>query len=133
MSSQDELYRQAIAEFAGALERLARGYEANADRRRDLLQEIHIALWRSFRLFDGRCALGTWIYRVAHNTATTHATRRRKTLPTLVTLDGIDPISIDDDRDERIDRQRALDRLLVLIHQLEPLDRQVVLLYLEGM
>jgi DNA-directed RNA polymerase specialized sigma24 family protein len=33
------------------------------------LQEIRIALWRSFANFDGRCSLRTWVYRVAHNTA----------------------------------------------------------------
>src|SRR5688572_2111714 len=41
----DDLYGKAAAEFGGALERLARGYEADSDRRRDLLQEIHVALW----------------------------------------------------------------------------------------
>ncbi len=54
-SQQDEAYRAAAAEFGPALERLARGYEAEPDRRRDLLQDIHFALWRSFALFDGRC------------------------------------------------------------------------------
>ena len=32
-----------------ALGRLARGYEADSEKRRDLLQEIHLALWRSFK------------------------------------------------------------------------------------
>ena len=42
------------AEYGGALERLARAYERDADKRRDLLQEIHVALWRSLARFDGR-------------------------------------------------------------------------------
>jgi N-acetylneuraminic acid mutarotase len=36
---------------------------------RDLLQEIHFQLWRSFAHFDHRCSLRTWVYRVAHNVA----------------------------------------------------------------
>jgi RNA polymerase sigma-70 factor (ECF subfamily) len=133
MSSQDELYGQATAEFGAALERIARGYEADADRRRDLLQQIHVALWTSFRLFDGRCSLGTWIYRVAHNTAISQLTPHRARMPALVTLEDIDASASADDRDDQFDRQRALERLFVLIHRLEPLDRQVILLYLEGM
>ena len=43
-TEQDERYRGAAAEYGGALERLARAYEADPDWRRDLLQEIHLAL-----------------------------------------------------------------------------------------
>jgi RNA polymerase sigma-70 factor (ECF subfamily) len=31
-----------------------------------------------------------------------------------------------------LDDRRALDRMMVLIHRLDPFDRQVILLYLEG-
>ncbi|MBS0359912.1 MAG: RNA polymerase, partial [Proteobacteria bacterium] len=39
---QDERYAAAAAEFGPALERLARGYEANPEARRDLVQDIHL-------------------------------------------------------------------------------------------
>jgi RNA polymerase sigma-70 factor (ECF subfamily) len=68
-SRQDELYEQAAAAYGAALERLARAYEAEPESRRDLMQDIHVALWRSFELFDSRCSIRTWVYRVAHNTA----------------------------------------------------------------
>lgn len=83
----DELYRQTTADFGPALGRLAGAYEADPDRRRDLLQEIHFALWRSFESFDGRCSLRTWIYRVAHNTAVSHVFRRRRAGNHLVSLE----------------------------------------------
>jgi DNA-directed RNA polymerase specialized sigma24 family protein len=57
ISTQDELYRETAETYGGAMERLARAYEADADLRRDLVQEIHVALWRSFRGFDGRCSV----------------------------------------------------------------------------
>ena len=50
-SSQEELYKQAASNYGAALERLAHAYELNAETRRDLVQEIHIALWRSFAGF----------------------------------------------------------------------------------
>ena len=40
----DELYEEAAATYGAALDRLARAYEADPDKRRDLLQEIHLAL-----------------------------------------------------------------------------------------
>ena len=79
--TQDVLYREAADTYAAALERLARAYEADADQRRDLVQEIHIALWRSFAGFDGRCSLRTWVYRVAHNAATSYVIRQRRARP----------------------------------------------------
>src|ERR1700744_4082887 len=79
MSAQNDLYRRAVNEHGAALERVARSYEAGPEDQRDLLQEIHIALWRSFAGFDERCSLRTWAYRVAHNIAVTHICRSRKT------------------------------------------------------
>ena len=43
----DALYERIAADYGVALERLARGYERDPERRRDLLQEVHIAVWRS--------------------------------------------------------------------------------------
>jgi RNA polymerase sigma factor (sigma-70 family) len=57
---------------------LARNYEAGPEDRLDLLQEIHIVLWRSLAGFDGRCSLRTWVYRIAHNVAVSHILRSRK-------------------------------------------------------
>lgn len=56
---REELYETAIREFGRALDRLAAGYEADPEKRHDLRQEIHLQLWRSFEVFDGRCSLKT--------------------------------------------------------------------------
>ena len=128
----DRLYEKAAAEYGAALERLARGYERDADKCRDLLQEIHVALWRSFHGFDSRCSLRTWVYRVAHNTATSQVLRPMTKAPSFVPLDGIDPITDPIVGEETLDRQRTLDRLYELIHRLDARDRQVMLLYLES-
>lgn len=130
---RDALYRTAAETYGAALERLARGYEAHADLRRDLLQEIHVAIWRSFGVFDGRCSLRTWVYRVAHNVAASHVQRSlRRSKMTLVGLDECDVQAAPDDVLDDVDRRVTLDRLMQLIHQLRPLDRQLMLLYLEG-
>lgn len=133
-SGRDEYYRQAAAEYGAALERLAYAYEADADRRRDLVQEIHLALLRSFESFDGRCSLRTWVYRVAHNVATSHVIRQsRRNAPTFLTLEEAESQAHVESVEISADREGARARLLKLIQRLEPLDRQLMLAYLEGM
>jgi RNA polymerase sigma-70 factor, ECF subfamily len=131
--ARDALYAEAAVRFGPALERLARAYEPDAERRRDLLQEIHVALWRSFASFDGRCSVRTWVYRVAHNVATSQVTRRRANVPILVTLDELDTAPTADDLERALDQQRGLERLMTLVQRLKPLDRQIMLLYLEDL
>ena len=80
-------YAEAARTFGAALERLAAAYERDPEARRDLLQEIHVALWRSLARYDGRCSLRTWVYRVAHNTAISRVVRPRAAAPTLVAMD----------------------------------------------
>jgi len=131
---QEELYREASISYGAALERLARAYESDRESCRDLLQEIHIALWRSLATFAGRCSLRTWVYRVAHNVATSHVIRdHRARSQEMVSLEVLDVTPGKDDVEANADRNRAMQRLLALIQRLTPLDRQVILLYLEDM
>jgi len=131
-NDQDQLYIQAQAEHGESMRRLVRGYEADADRQRDLLQEMHIELWRSLKRFDHRCSLRTWVYRVANNVGADHITKRRKASERFVELDALsaDPTAQAGEAQER--RREELGELQALIHRLAPLDRQIILLYLEG-
>jgi RNA polymerase sigma-70 factor (ECF subfamily) len=132
--TQERRYQAAAAEFGPALERLARGYEADPDQRRDLVQEIHVALWRSFETFDGRCSVRTWTYRVAHNVATSHALKRRRLrLDRLVSLEEVAEPPAGDDPEAAVGERQVLARLMALIGALKPADRQVMLLYLEDL
>jgi RNA polymerase sigma-70 factor (ECF subfamily) len=128
---QDALHEQAAASYGAAIERLARAYEPDPDRRRDLVQDIHVAPWRSFAGFDGRCSLRTWLYRVAHNVVTSEVLRRRGKAPALVSLDALASMPDGHDGERAAGRHMALERLLALVQTLEPLDRRVILLYLE--
>ena len=129
---QDALYQQAIIEHGAMIRRLGCGYEADPGRRGDLLQEIHLELWRSFELFDGRCALRTWVYRVAHNVAAAHIVRQRRTAARLVEMEALDTEPACAGGEAQAEDRHAAERLLGLIHQLRPADRQIILLYLEG-
>lgn len=127
-------FEETVATYGVALERLARAYEANPEIRRDLLQEILIALWQSFDGFDNRCSLRTWVYRVAHNTAASHVTRRlRMKNQFLAALEDVPEPADGRESENAAVEQDALAKLYELIHQLKPLDRQVMVAYMEGM
>lgn len=132
-TNQDQLYQEAATAFSAALERLARAYEADPLRRQDLLQDMHLALWRSFEHFAQRCSLRTWVYRVAHNVATSHLIRRQRIYARLVSLEEVESVAIRQEDQFGVDRRMLRERLLRLIERLKPTDRQVVLSYLEGM
>jgi RNA polymerase sigma-70 factor (ECF subfamily) len=131
--SQDELYQDAADKYGSALERLARAYEADPEKRRDLIQEIHLQLWRSFQRFDARCSLRTWVYRVAHYVAASHVLRERRIFSNLVSLEELEMLPDKDHGQLAADQHINLERLSMLIQQLKPLDRQVIISYLEGM
>jgi RNA polymerase sigma-70 factor (ECF subfamily) len=133
-NEQDRWYLEAVAEYGTALDRLARAYEADPEKRRDLLQDVHLALWRSFQGFDGRCSLRTWVYRVAHNAAATYVIRQRRSRASaLVSLEELEMLADHAEGQRAADRRLSLERLFELIQQLKPLDRQVILSYLEGL
>lgn len=129
--NQERLYVLAVSDYGTALDRLSRSYEADPDKRQDLLQDVHLAIWRSLELFDERCSLRTWVYRVAHNVGASHVIRQRRVGARLVGLDAVESLSGDSDTEGSLDRQLMVERLYALIWQLRPLDRQIMLLYLE--
>jgi RNA polymerase sigma-70 factor, ECF subfamily len=125
-----ELYDTAVREFGRALDRLAAGYEADPEKRGDLRQDIHFQLWRSLELYDGRCSLKTWAFRVAHNVGVSYVNRERRKNSRLVNLEEIGQTAAAGSEPD-IDQQRALEQLSGFIQQLKPLDRQIMICYLE--
>src|SRR4051794_190186 len=130
----DALFERVAAEFAPPLARLARAHEADPSLQQDLLQEIHLALWRSLPSFGGRCSLRTWVYRVAHNVAATHVLRRRRRVDrNLVGLDEVEIPAQGLEVGASVDEARMLARIHELVQRLKPIDREVFVLYLEGL
>jgi RNA polymerase sigma-70 factor (ECF subfamily) len=133
-ATADALFESVAQEYAAPLARLARAHEADPALQQDLLQEIYIALWRSFPGFQNRCSLRTWVYRVAHNVAATHVVRaKRRRTSQLVNLDDVEIADQGADHGAAIDETRALARVSQLIQKLKPIDRQVIILHLEGL
>ena len=70
---------------------------------------------------------------MAHNVAASHVVRQQRTYAGLVSLEEIESVPVRQEGELGVDRSTALERLLRLIQRLKPVDRQVILPYLEGM
>jgi RNA polymerase sigma-70 factor, ECF subfamily len=64
--------------------------------------------------------------------AATHVLRQKRRSLALVGLEELENFPEETSGEQAVDRSHALDRLLKLIQRLNPLDRQVILAYLEG-
>lgn len=86
-----------------------------------------------FAQFDGRCSLRTWVYRVAHNVAIRHVSRQQRLRERLAGIESIEVMAAPDRVDLAASQSERLARLSSLIQRLRPLDRQIIVLYLEDL
>jgi RNA polymerase sigma-70 factor, ECF subfamily len=132
-ASPDDLYKHAAEQYGPSPDRLTTAYEADPEKRRDLRQDIHFQLWRSFQQYDARCSLRTWTYRIAHHVAASYVMREKRIFSTLVSLEELELLPDKDQGQFAAEQHINLTRLYMLIQQLKPLDRQVIISWLEGM
>lgn len=122
--TKEALLEQLLRSHDPALRRLARVYAGGTGEADDLYQDILLQLWRALPSFRGQSALGTWAYRVALNTALTWRRRAaRHERGVRATSDG---------QTAGAPRNEAL-LLEEFLQALGPVDRSILLLYMEGM
>jgi RNA polymerase sigma factor (sigma-70 family) len=120
-----------LATHGPALRRLIAAYERDAAAREDLLQEILLALWRALPRFRGDCAERTFVLRVAHNRALSHAFRRP---PRAAAIDEASEIADGRPTPEHLAAAaQSRERLLRALHRLPLTARQILTLTLEGL
>ena len=121
-------FGQLLERHRGIVLKIAHSYCRDTEDRRDLAQEIAAQLWRALPHWDRARPFSTWMYRVALNVAISHARSagERRHLP----LDEVAPDIVHDEADghEADDGLRALH---ACIAQLDPLNRALMLLYLD--
>lgn len=112
-----------LRRHAGLIHKIAYAYCRNATDREDVVQEIAVQLWRARDRYDPRFRETTWLYRIAINVAISYYRRERRHQhgdldEPLITVAPVPP-------DER------LASLLTMLDTLGPLDRALVVLYLD--
>lgn len=93
---------------------------------RDLYQDIVCNLWQGWGRMRGDSTEGTWVYRVALNTAVSQLRRHRRT-PVIVRLSDEMIATLADTRQEDL-----YDKLYRLIDRLDDTDKSLILLYLDN-
>jgi RNA polymerase sigma factor (sigma-70 family) len=111
--------------YNNLLWKVARSFASGADQD-DLHQELLLALWQAIPAFRGEAAGSTFVYRVAYNHALTWVRKRR---PAEVALhQAREPVSPDTAAN---DEEAQLELMYRHIRALPPVDRTLVLLYLD--
>jgi RNA polymerase sigma-70 factor (ECF subfamily) len=123
-------FGELLERHRGIVFKVANTYARHPDDRADLAQEIAAQLWRAFPAYDAGRTFSTWMYRIALNVAISFvrsdSQRRRHAVPL---DDGLHDVADGHAADPEADAQvRALYRFIA---QLDPLNRALLLLYLE--
>lgn len=123
-SEQNRLFEDWAMTYQGMVRSVARAF-ATGGERDELAREILAALWLAIPAFQGKCKPSTFVYRVAHNHALTWQRGRRNYQRKLEQYTFAGPLPADTGDTSRIEA------LYAAIHQLEGLDRSIILLYLD--
>lgn len=129
-----EQYLQLLEKHTPALRRLCNSYCESPPEAEDLFQEIALAVWIALARFRGEASERTWLYRIAHNIALTAAAKARKLGNREQPVeDHIDLPAASVDPESQLSETRKQQTLHRLVQELPFEDRQLVLLYLEGL
>jgi len=123
-----EAFIRLVQEHRGMLFKVCRLYCFTEPDRQDLFQEIIIQLWRSYPAFRGEAKFGTWLYRIALNTAIS-GLRKQQRLITPTDPERL-PTELQDIQ-YSTDQEEQLQLLYAAIEQLTEVEKALTMLYLE--
>jgi len=126
-AERERLFLELFHQHKPRMQRLCYGYTNSPAESEDLFQEIMTNVWNSLPSFRGDSQPGTWLYRIAVNTALMH---RRKRRPSEELTDVPDRSVTPHQNLEQQERLAALHRAIAT---LSDQDRLIVTLLLEGL
>ena len=122
-----EQFLDILEKNIGIIIKISRVYTKVEQDREDLINDITLELWKSFKSFKGNSKISTWIYRVALNISINYM--RRKKIHH----------SLNDFRKEETDSwlveheySSELEILYDCIDELNEFNKAIILLYLDG-
>jgi RNA polymerase sigma factor, sigma-70 family len=126
-SSVEKDFLDMLEKYKRVIYKVCYMYASDTAPLNDLYQETLLNLWRAYPSFRGDSQLATWIYRISLNTCISFL-RKSKHQAEAITL----PVNLEvfDDDDDG-DKSSRLCELYQLIQALNPLERALILLWLE--
>lgn len=125
MNADEQQFSQLVRENKSTIYTVCYMFSNNQDEVADLFQEVLIKLWKGYSTFESRSDIKTWIYRVALNTCISIDRKNKRRAKHQLSMD----INLFADKDAKTEQVSMLHRR---INQLQPLDRAIVLLWLEN-
>ena len=80
-AGDERAFRELFARSYPMMKRVARGYVASDAVAEEIVQDTWMAIITGIERFEGRSALGTWMFSILTNQAKTHGARERRALP----------------------------------------------------
>ena len=99
-------------------------FSNDAEEVADLFQEVLVKLWNGYDSFQGKSDIKTWIYRVTLNTCITIDRKKRRRNRAMLSMD----VDYFDSQEQETAQVRILHERIA---RLQPLDRAIILLWLE--
>jgi RNA polymerase sigma-70 factor (ECF subfamily) len=128
--SKEQLFAEVTQTCTGLISRIALSYEADAALRRELIQDILLAVWVALPSFRGDSSLKTFAAAIAQKRCITHVTRRARE-PKQVELPA-DLVSGAPPPDEIALKNDQKRRLVDSIQKLPIPQREAIVLCFEG-
>jgi RNA polymerase sigma-70 factor (ECF subfamily) len=103
-AGDERAFRELFARTYPMMKRVARGYVGSEAVAEEIVQDTWLAIVTGIDRFEGRSALGTWIFSILTNQAKTHSARERRALPLscVAPRDAEEPV-VDPDRFQKDD------------------------------
>jgi RNA polymerase sigma factor (sigma-70 family) len=125
-----EAFLRLVEQHRGIIRKVATGYSSGLADQKDLMQEIMLQLWKAYPRYSPERPFSTWMYRIALNVAISFLRRNTRPVRQTVPLDEIEH-ELADESAAPPDTDNRVEILQRLIAALAPLDRALVLLYLD--
>ncbi|MFO7977248.1 MAG: RNA polymerase sigma factor [Bacteroidales bacterium] len=133
--SKQELFSSVYNDYRHKIYRICYAYIYQKEEVDDLFQEIMVNIWNGLERFRGESTIGTWVYRIAVNSALFYNRKFKRyaeinVKPDLCLVNTLEHHLGEDPHDVVHER---LDQLAKAISQLEKQDRLIISLLLEGL
>ena len=125
MEISEQEFARMVRTYKSTIYTVCYMFSKDEDEVADLFQEVLIRVWKGLPSFNGQSDVKTWIYRIALNICITHEGKKKRRLETRPTMD----INLFADKDKETEQVNILHKR---ISRLLPLDRAIVLLWLEN-
>ncbi len=130
MTDNKDQFLNILEKNIGIILKISRVYTKIEQDREDLINDIILELWKSFKNFKGDSKISTWIYRVALNVSMNYK-RNRKNNSLFYSINDFQKEEIQSWLIEQ-DNSSELEILYNCIDELGEINKAIILLYLDG-